>query len=676
MKKYILFIFILFLAFDSLFANKTDSLLILLNNTSGEKRISVLISLSKIYRNKSLDSSVFYAQQALEYSLPEKDNKIISLAYFELGNAHNLKGDTKEAIELYDKGIATIDNEDEELLNNLMLNKGSALTYSGKIDEGLKYFHEVLEYRKNSNDSLKIAGLLNNIGVINVYKGDYDAAMEYLLESVKIYENKGKAEDVAGLLGNIAVIYNEMGDYKKAIEYNSKAMEAYNQLDDYYEQTGLLINLGNIYKNIDSLNMSVLCCQQALNMAQKYGFTKFESLAYNNLGLVFEKQGNNDMAIDAISKSLEFSVRQNDNSSKAKNLRYLGRLYKKRGEYDLALKYLDESEQLANQINLVSDYHDIYFEKSEVYAALNNYFKSLEYYRKYTQVKDSIFNEEKHKQITEIKTKYETEKKEKELIQLSEENNKQKVIILKSRYFTFALIFLIFIVIIFSLLIIRQNKIRNRQKTLELEHKLFRSQMNPHFIFNSLTAIQYFIIKNQPVEAGAYLADFAKLMRLVIKNSREEYITLDQEVETMKYYLQMQKLRFDDSFNYEFNVDDSLFENEVMIPPMLTQPFIENALEHAFTGNARGNLLIIGYRYVNNHMEVIVEDNGIGRKQAAGLKKSNHKSFAIDLTQSRLEKLNNKMRNKIYFEIIDIVSETGNPVGTRVRFNIPLSFSF
>jgi tetratricopeptide (TPR) repeat protein len=672
--KGLFLLFAFFVGSALLHANKTDSLKYQLNQADDEEKIYVLIQLSKIYRTKSLDTAEIYAKQALQLALIDDDNRTLSQSYLELGNIYYLRGDTKEAIEFCDKGIAIIDNEDEELLNKLISNKGAALTNSGELDEGLKCFYQVLEYWEKCNDSVKIANLLNNIGVINIYRGDYDEAMKFLLESVEIYEKKGRIEDAAAIFGNIAQIYNEMDNFEKAIEYNTKALRVYDQLEDYYSQTGLLINLGNIYKNIDSLEKSIQCCQQALEIAKENGYTTLESLAYTNLGLAYEKQGFFDKASDVIKKSLDIVQQQEDTESEAKNLRFLGRLSKKQKKYTLALQHLNQSEQLAEQINLVSDYYEIYFEKYEVYAALNNHKKSLEYFRKYVEVKDSIFTEEKHRQITEIQTKYETEKKEKEVIMLSEENSMQRMIILKSRYYSFGLVVLIVIVLLFGTLFFRQNRIKSRQNTLELEQKLFRSQMNPHFIFNSLSAIQYFITKNKPLEASAYLSDFAKLMRLVIENSKEEYISLEQEIETMKYYVQMQKLRFDDNFIHQFELDKNIETEEVLIPPMLTQPFIENALEHAFKGRQEGNNLFIRYSLENKNLLVEVEDNGIGRKKASESKKSKHKSFAINLTQRRLEKLNRRSKNKIYFEIVDLESEEGKALGTKVKFHIPLMY--
>ena len=675
MAKYILIFFFCYASILFVQNTNVDSLKIKLDDSLDNEKVEIYLQLSKLNRSKSLDTALIYADQALKLSTKLKNKNAIVQSYKELGSISYLKGESKKAINYCDKGIAILSNEENEVLYGLVQIKGNAFTISGQLDEGLECFRKVLNYWESFKDSTKVASLLNNIGIIHYYKGDYDSSMIYLLKSAEIYDKQGKRGDVADISGNIAQIYNELGNYEKAIEHTLNALDVYEQLDDYYSQAGLLINLSNIYKNIDSLDQSIEKSQKALEIASNNGYTALMSLAFSNLGLAFEKKGLYNRAINAVENSLEIAQKQEDIESEAKNLRFLGSLYSKEKEYNKALLYLNKSESLAEQIHLVSDYYDIYFEKSKIYEALKDYKNSLRYYRKYTQVKDSIFTEEKHKQITEIETKYQTAKKEKELIQLSEENNKQRMIILKSRYFTLGLIVIILFVLLFGFMFIRLNKIRSRQKTLELEQKLFRSQMNPHFIFNSLSSIQYYIAKNKPIEAGAYLSDFAKLMRLVINNSKEEFITLDQEIDTMNYYLQMQQLRFEDNFDYQFEVDKNIETNEVLIPPMLTQPFIENSIEHAFKENKSGNLLQVSYKLHNKHLEILVEDNGIGRAKALANKNSNHKSFAIEVTKRRLEKLNRKSKSKIFFEIIDLQSEEGKSEGTKVRFKLPIFYS-
>lgn len=668
---------ILCLLFSQILSAQTsiiDSLKKRLISSSGQDKVSIYIGLSNQYRTKSLDTSKLFARKALALAQQLDEPIAMAKSYLELGSINYFEGESKKAISYCDKGIAILGDKDAVLLYSLINNKGNSLIMSGQLDEGLACYTKVLEYRRTIQDTVKIAGVLNNIGVVNCYKGNYNEAMKCLLETLELYEKKGLQKRAVGVLGNIAIIYNEMGNYKKAIKYSRKALKNYCELKDYYQQAGLLINMANIYKNIDSLDQSIAYSNEALEIAKEKGYTPFISLAYSNLGLTYEKKGFYGKAIEFIKRSLEIDIEQENSEKEAKNHRILGGLYRKQKDYKKALWHLNRSEYLSEKSNWTSDYYDIYFEKSKIYEGLGDYKNALEYFHKYSRVKDSIFNADKHQQITEIETKYETAKKEKELLELSEENNKQKIIILKNRYFAFGILFILLAVVLFGALFIRQSRIRSRQKAIELENKLFRSQMNPHFIFNSLSAIQYYVTSNNPVEAGAYLSDFAKLMRLVIENSREEFITLEQEVIAMKYYLKFQKLRFEDGFDYHLKLDESIETDEILIPPMLTQPFIENSLEHAFSGRKNGNKLNLRYLMRKDTLLVEVEDNGIGRQIALKEKKATHKSFAIEVTKKRLERLNRKNKNKILFEIIDLKKDGNTSLGTKVKFLLPLIY--
>ncbi|MCB2196410.1 MAG: tetratricopeptide repeat protein [Bacteroidetes bacterium] len=674
MRKIIIYFFVFFCHYSFAQIAKIDSLKNKVEDSSDSEKLNIYLELSELNRTGSLDTAKLFAEKAKQLASRLENQIALAKSYLELGSISYLQGDSKEAILYYEKGMDIIGDKDEVLLYSLINNKGNSLIMSGQLEEGLQCYNKVLKFRRTIQDTAKIADVLNNIGVVNYYKGNYNAAMKNLLEAAELFDQKGLKNRAAGIFGNIAIIYNEMGNYKKAIDYNHKALANYCQLENYHEQAGLLINMANIYKNMDSLNQSIKYSREALLLAKENGYIPFISLAYSNLGLAYEKKGYYEKAIDFIQRSLEIDSSQGSVEKQAKDHRILGGLYRKQNEYNKALFHLNKSQYLSEKSNWVSDYYDIYLEKSKIYEALGAYKNSLAYYHKYTRVKDSIFNKEKHHQITELETKYETEKKEKELLQLSEENSKQKLVILKNRYFALGILFVLLVVVLFGALFIRQSKIRSRQKALELENKLFRSQMNPHFIFNALSAIQYYVTSNKPVEAGAYLSDFAKLMRLVIENSREEFITIEQEIDAMKYYLEFQKLRFENGFEYNLDLDENIEKEETLIPPMLTQPFIENALEHAFKDRKSGNKLIVKYQLIKDNLLVEVEDNGIGREKASTEKKTSHKSFAIDVTKKRLERLNRKNKNKTFFEIIDVKSDKNTPVGTKVKFLLPLIY--
>jgi len=222
----------------------------------------------------------------------------------------------------------------------------------------------------------------------------------------------------------------------------------------------------------------------------------------------------------------------------------------------------------------------------------------------------------------------------------------------------------------------REKKIRGQNRYLLLEQRLLRSQMNPHFIFNSLSAIQSFIFENNPVEAGSYLSRFADLIRSILYSSREEYITLEKEIQTLRNYLDLQQLRFNNKFSYEIFIDPELELETIKIPPMLAQPFIENAIEHGLKDLDRPGRLKVSFTFSATFLNIRVEDNGIGIEEAMRLKrtKSNeHKSLATKITKERIEILNKGRKQKLYAMQFASSRKNNEPKeGTEVLITIPL----
>ena len=207
-----------------------------------------------------------------------------------------------------------------------------------------------------------------------------------------------------------------------------------------------------------------------------------------------------------------------------------------------------------------------------------------------------------------------------------------------------------------------------------MEQKMFRSQMNPHFVFNALLAIQGFMYQNNPRDAGRYLTSFAKLIRHTLYGSSEEYISLDQEIEAMEYYMDLQRLRFNEKFEYHIRTEGDLMPESIKIPPMLIQPFIENAIEHGLQHMDGKGELLLSIEMPDVYLKIIIEDNGIGREEAMKLQQKKgrlHKSLGMEIVRKRVASLNLILDKKINLDILDLKDAEGNGIGTRITIYIP-----
>lgn len=220
------------------------------------------------------------------------------------------------------------------------------------------------------------------------------------------------------------------------------------------------------------------------------------------------------------------------------------------------------------------------------------------------------------------------------------------------------------------------KQIENEKELVFLKLENLRSQMNPHFIFNALNSIQDYILLNQKNLAGDYLGKFADLIRMYLNHSNKGYISLSEEITALEQYLELEKLRFEDSFSYAINIDKTISTEDIEIPTMLIQPYIENALKHGLLHKKDDKKLTISFslKTSNQYLTCIITDNGIGRIKAAELQQKrsiHHTSFATKANQDRLQLLNYGRTEKIGVEILDLYTKNSISEGTKVIIKIP-----
>ena len=216
-----------------------------------------------------------------------------------------------------------------------------------------------------------------------------------------------------------------------------------------------------------------------------------------------------------------------------------------------------------------------------------------------------------------------------------------------------------------------------KQQKTELEMQALRAQMNPHFIFNSLNSINMFILKNNKLQASEYLSKFSRLVRLILQNSQEALIPLERELEALLLYLELDSLRFEAKFEYKISVDDEVDTTMLKVPPLIIQPYVENAIWHGLMHKKEKGQLKIELYQQEEILFCKIADNGIGRKKAADLKSKSasiHKSMGMRITADRIRMLQQQNQKNTSISINDLVYPNGNPGGTEVLIKIPLCY--
>ena len=270
----------------------------------------------------------------------------------------------------------------------------------------------------------------------------------------------------------------------------------------------------------------------------------------------------------------------------------------------------------------------------------------------------------------------------------------EKVSILKNILIASLGVFLIFGIIVFRNITLKRRNEKQRleytlelqkiesektkaeleQQTTELEMQALRAQMNPHFIFNSLNSINRFILQNNRAQASEFLTKFSKLVRMILQNSQSSLITLESELEALKLYLEMESLRFNYHFSYKISIPDDLDISVLKVPPLIIQPYVENAIWHGLMPKEEKGQLGIDVSQENNFLFLKITDDGIGRKRAAtqaDKSVTKHKSMGLRITADRIAIIQNSKGNESPIMINDLVDTDGNATGTEVIIKMP-----
>ena len=574
----------------------------------------------------------------------------------------------QKAIEYNQKAIYLIPKDSCDKLGNLYSTMGTIYGHIGELSQTLFYLDSAATLFTRAKSFDKLASIYSNMSTTHFFMSAFQKSAEYLYKSIRINEQFG---DTAGLAYNfaaLAAMKYELKEFEASIQMGRKVLEQYPLRNEFLFMGNTSLNIGLAYSSINKVDTALFYLDQGLDYFEKENYLGGKAKIYSEKSSLYLKHQQIDSAKQYIHKALILKEYITDQNQKLDIQMSLANIYFYENNHSKSIQLYDTVRKVAHKI----PYRAI--EKAALeglidnYQALKQYAKVAEYLRAYIVLKDTILNAEKQQQIKEMEIKYETNKKEQEIALLAKDRDIHALNALRNQQWAYSAFIILILVLLISFLLLRQNKLRAQQKTAQLKHQLLRNQMNPHFIFNALTAIQSYVYENNPKAAGVYLSSFAKLVRAILENSRKEYITLDKEIQWLENYLKLQLLRFDHQFEYQINLDPQLDSYELLIPPMLTQPFIENALEHGLKNiDYKGKITIQFTIEATQLLKISVEDNGIGYSPPSSHATSTHNSLATKITQERLLFLNKNQANDIHFSI-----KPAQPSGTIVSFIIPL----
>jgi len=588
-----------------------------------------LIDSADTYLKKDAKKSIQFIADALVESNSSKEN----------GEAYEVLGDIYMYWKQYDLAVSnyriSIQNRETNAVN---LKLANAYKLNKNYQESLQTYNEI---DKKQLSNWQLVSLYEGLGDVYLLTKSYELSVNAYKEGLQLAQEHVITPKVTDLNSKIAQTYNDKGEINKA--------------EGYFKNSLKLANTENKKRAVE----------------EKLKVADFR----NNLNdysseIVLRKE-----ALDDINDIENDSIIDNESALTPQKQNYkIGNAYALQNDFPNAITYLEKSIAEADKKEDIIVQKDATRKLSDVYRDAGDYKKALSIYQEYVSLVDKAYIKKEQeisqaarfsKDIVNKQNRIESLESDRELSEskyqlTTEQAKRQKLII----YSLIGGLLLLLIAAFLMIKYIRQQRLANNLLAL----KSLRSQMNPHFIFNALNSVNSFIATNDERTANKYLTDFSLLMRAVLENSEEDFIPLEKEVELLKLYTKLEHFRFQDKFDYNINVDENININDFVIPPMLLQPYIENAVWHGLRYKKTKGLLEINITQSQiDEIVIIINDDGIGRQKSKALKTENQQkqnSKGMGNIKKRVAILNEMYKDKVDVFIDNFQKE--EDTGTKV----------
>ena len=599
--------------------------------------ISLLILFSTCSRQDTLRPNIKDKLDALdtltltqpEQSLLDLDSLLIysdlttlerAMLLFKKGEALYLNDKYHEAFNVHLKAYALFSElKDKYNESRSLITLSGAALHMGDIETSQVYALKALHLAQLIDDKRVEGKAYNQLFSLHFKLKDYDKALTYIKATDSLYSKTTDTTSIIAIKSNVASVYLQLKQYNKALNSYSEAMSLSQSNRNPKTLVSVLNNIGYTYIEAGEYNMAETFLRGAIQLNKN--IKVINAAPYKGLGSMFLLSKKNDSA---------------------------------QVNYIKALKIYATNNNIKEEIEVRDKLIAIAIMSGDYVKALDNQI-----------VRDSLQLDvsqlEKNRLLDFANVNYEVKQKETEI-------NHQKEINSRNQWLLISTVLLAVMLLIATAFYVYNTKLRAANKASKLEQSLLRVQMNPHFIFNTLAAIQNITLEGNPVKSSNHIAKFSKLIRQNFDYVRKESITLDKEIAMISNYIETQQLRFNNIFTYTIEVEDTIHTSEIKVPPMLLQPFVENAIEYGLKEKKEGGNLLLKIEKDAKGLLFIIQDNGIGRSAKAKQEKITEELHATSIFLERL-KMRKKGEEKT-FTIEDLFDNNNTPTGTKVFFKL------
>lgn len=562
---------------------------------------------------------------------------------------------------------------------------------------------------------------LNKLGEIYRNKTLYDAALTAHQKAEGLAKAANNVQLEAISMNMIGVVYRRMDFIKPALDYHKNALDIAKTVKNPTDELMLSIavsqnSMGNIYLTLKQYDLAIEQFEKSLVIENQLGNKLGLAINYHNLGYADEAKGFLDLALKNYKRSLNYNEQIDSEVGRVICYNSIGQVYIKQGKYkeakaiieegldkalrlgdhyyisyayinlgwvqqkmdldDLAEINLKKGLEVSGSYGLKSSTVDAHKHLSELYKKRGDYKSSLEHFEKVVELEKTIFTDRNMQYVSDIIIQYENEAKTNQIIQLANENELVRSKLQRNQTIFWAALLTLAIVAGIMIAINRNRQLSHEKQILTLEQDMLRSQMNPHFIFNSLNSIKLYIINNEKENAVYYLNKFSKFIRKILIASTEKEITLEDELDTMELYMNIENIRFSNEIVFSVEVELGLNISVIKVPSLILQPFLENALWHGLSSKKEDKRIELRvYKESDDFINIAITDNGIGRKASEKINDGRvlkSKSVGIAITKARLSNFSKRFTTDYKMEIEDLYDADETAVGTRVVVHVPI----
>ncbi len=546
--------------------------------------------------------------------------------------------------------------------------------YDGDIFQSLNYCHKADSLFQISKDTLNRALVISNRGILYADTKYYMKAIDELLLATTLFKEKEHQKGLSYTYSNLADIYVNKKDYSTALDYYNRALEIDLDMQDSVHVGIDLTNIGNIYMLREQYDKAEEIILTARDLFETHDNSRGKISCYYQYAELLLLQKKYDKSLEELHLALDFAIEIDYEMWKAIVMGKIGEVLIQQNKWDEASRWINKKVQICETYSDSIQLSESYKMLSEAYSLLGKNDSAFDALSKYVEINNLIHREENSRVLKNVELEHKLFNKENQLDFSLQQNTINNMKLREQNYVLIGSIsvFLLILIIIFVIIKYRQQKWS--MDKISLQQQLFRSQVDPHFIFNVFNSIQSCLINKEYEEGQIYLRKFATLIREFLEKSENRFSTIEEDIRLMKLYLEIEAFRLDNGMEFEFVIDEQIDAGNWLLPSFIAQVYLENAVWHGISNYPEGGKIVVELKKSKKEIILTISDNGIGIIKSKQSKSDSdiHQSKGMEITEKRIQNLNRRRKDKFRVQIIDLNDVDPSLSGTKVSLYLPV----